>query len=380
MSDIGQINTASQSDRIAQPAHAVEPKNERSNAVWLIAISSALLLSVLPFSSYIVALPFIRNEWTMSNTQASLVFSIYLVGCAVSSLVLVPLTDSISPRRILLLGISVMVCSHLLFPLLAWNCWSAALLRFIAGAGHIAVYIPGIQLVSGRFNAIKRGTAVSTFVGIGYCGTTVSYSLMGSLLSRTESWRTAYLLTALPGLIGVGLACALGRNDAVERRSRQRSLDLAVLRNRGVALVTLAYSLHTAELYLARLWLPLLLGATLMQSGRSELEATALAGTLAGLMFVTGAAGVFVGGALSDRLGRTASAVAIGLLSGVCSFIVGWLVQAPPAFLVCIGFVYGFATAADSSIYSTALTELSQMRRTDRTSALPWESGLRVLC
>ncbi|MCH8185671.1 MAG: MFS transporter, partial [Chloroflexi bacterium] len=59
-------------------------------------MSSILLLVLLPFSSYIASLPIIRDEWQMSNAQAAVVFSAYLIGYAVSSLVLVPLTDRIS--------------------------------------------------------------------------------------------------------------------------------------------------------------------------------------------------------------------------------------------------------------------------------------------
>ena len=51
------------------------------------AISSTLLLTLLPFSSYIVSVPFVRDEWGMSNTQAAVVFSAYLVGSALSAVV-----------------------------------------------------------------------------------------------------------------------------------------------------------------------------------------------------------------------------------------------------------------------------------------------------
>ena len=47
-----------------------------------------------------------------------------------------------------------------------------------------------------------------------------------------------------------------------EREARGSGrLTLSALRDRRIALVIAAYALHTAELYLARLWLPLLLGS-----------------------------------------------------------------------------------------------------------------------
>ena len=352
----------------------------QADTLWLIGLSSVLLLALLPFSSYIVSLPLIRPEWQMTNTQGALVFSSYLLGNAFSALVLVPLTDRLSPGRVLRGGVVVLVISNLLFPLLAWNFWAGSLLRFVAGAGHVAAYIPGVQLVSQRYAGRKRGTAVGVFVSAGYAGTTISYTFMGLLLNVAPSWRTAYFLTALLGLAGLALAFPLTQEPAttatgaaatgdktVRRRGR---LNLGVLRERALALVILAYTLHTAELYIARLWFPSLLGAALMQQGLPSLAATSWAATLSGFMFMMGIAGVFAGGVISDRLGRSWGAALLFTVSGLCSFVVGWLLGAPPILLIALGFVYGFATAADSAIYSTAVTELAPPNRVGSTQAV----------
>jgi len=142
--------------------------------------------------------------------------------------------------------------------------------------------------------------------------------------------------------------------------------------------VNVAYALHTAELYLARLWLPILLGATFVSQGTDPVTAASLAATLAGFMFMTDIAGVFVGGYLSDRIGRTAGAAMIFAVSGACSFAAGWLVGWTPALLIGIGFVYGFITAADSAIYSTAVTELSLKNRIGSAQAVQSFVGFTV--
>ena len=352
---------------------------------WLIAISSTLLLTLLPFSSYIVSVPFIRDEWAMSNTEAAIVFSAYLVGSALSSVFLLPITDRVPARWVLLVSVVVMALSNVLFPLLAQDVWSAALLRCAAGAGHIGAYIPGVRLVSLRFADTRRGTAVGAFVSIGFIGTTGSYAVTGWLLDLTGSWRAAYLAVALVGLIGVAIALAA----LLERRTSPQTpapspsgasgrLNLAILRTRSILLLNIAYALHTAELYLARLWLPLLLVAALVQSGRDAGEAAVLAATWAGFMFMSGAVGVFIGGALSDKLGRTAGAALIFTISGAVSFVVGWLTGAPLPLLVALGFVYGFATSADSAIYSTAATELAPPNLIGSTQAVQNFIGFAV--
>jgi MFS family permease len=338
-------------------------------------MSAVLLLALQPFSSYVAAVPFIKEEWGLSNSQAGVVFSIYLVGYALSSLVVVPLTDKFSPMRVMVAGVMVVTLGNLLFPVLAWGFWSGSLLRAVTGAGHVAAYIPGIRLVSERYSGTRRGTAVGVFVGVGYAGVTLSYTFMGLLLSYTEAWRLAYLIMAAASISGMVLILFLAQsgkqveNNGPTMRAGKGRLDLKVLGNKPVLLVILAYALHTAELYLARLWFPLLLGVVWIQQGRAELEAAALAATLAGFMFTTGIIGVFTGGWLSDRLGRSYGAALIFMLSGVCSFVAGWLLGAPPVFLIVLGFFYGFLTAADSAIYSTAITELSPPEQLGSTQA-----------
>ena len=101
--------------------------------------------------------------------------------------------------------------------------------------------------------------------------------------------------------------------------------------------VIAAYALHTAELYLARLWLPLLLGASLVRSGYDAEGAVSLAAALAGFMSMTGIGSVLAGGWLSDRLGRPAAAALIFSASGACSFAAGGLVGLPAGIPDCPG-------------------------------------------
>ena len=349
---------------------------------WLTAISSTLLLTLLPFSSYIVSVPFVRVEWGMSNTEAAVVFSAYLVGSALSALFLLPITDRVPARKVLLVSVIVMAVSNVLFPILARDVWTASLLRCAAGAGHVGAYIPGVRLVSLRFAGSMRGTAVGTFVSIGFIGTTGSYAFTGWLLDTTDSWRTAYLLTSLVGLVGVVVALWVVRDRRSDEDTadspRSWGPDLSILRGGSVLLLNLAYALHTAELYLARLWLPLLLVAALVESGREAGEAAVLAAAWSGFMFMTGSVGVFIGGMVSDRLGRTAGAGLIFAVSGVVSFLVGWLTGAPMVVLIVLGFVYGFATAADSAIYSTAATELAPANRIGSTQGVQNFIGFAV--
>ena len=72
-----------------------------------------------------------------------------------------------------------------------------------------------------------------------------------------------------------------------------------------------------------------------------------------------GAAGVFIGGWLSDSLGRARAALLAALLSGTLSLGFGFMGAGPWAILVVVGCLYGLAISADSAVYSTAITELA---------------------
>ena len=102
------------------------------------------------------------------------------------------------------------------------------------------------------------------------------------------------------------------------------------------------------ELYAVRDWLPGLLAAVLIANGEGTYDATVKAATVGGIALAAGSVGPIIGGVISDRFGRARTAAAIFALSGLCSWAIGW---------AGIAVVYGWAISADSSIYSTAITE-----------------------
>jgi MFS family permease len=368
---------------------ALDRAKSSLDLIWLAGMSIAFALALLPFSSYATLLPAIQEQWQMSNTVAGLVFSAHFVGSAAAALLIVPLTDRWAPQYVMSAGLFLLVGANLLFPLLAGGVWSAALLRFVAGMGHIAALNPAIRAVSERFHQ-RRGAAVGIFVGAGFAGTTLSYTVTGLFLGASGDWQTAYLQTALLGVIGFALALpfallpifrrpapSLPAEPAVSASGRGR-LDLSVLRERPVTLITAAYALHTAELYLARLWFPLLLAAALTASGMDGEDAAVRAPVLAGAMFALGILGTVVGGWLSDPLGRVLAAILLFAGSGLCSFAAGWLADGPIGWLIVLGFAYGLLTAADSAIYSTAVIELAPPGRIGSAQAVQSTVGFTL--
>ena len=383
-----QASASATSTRRAGWKHRVEGRALRRRSVsisrgsdtaipvaWLGGMSTMLFFALLPMSSYVVTLPLIQHEWASDNTETAVVFSAYLVGLALASVLILPLSDRHPPERFVIGGVVLLTLSHVVFPLLARGPLSGSLFRALAGAGHLAVYYPGIRMISQRIGAAKRGGAIATFVAAGYLGTSLSYSVTGWFLRVVDSWQAAYLWTSVVGAVAFPLAWFACQGDRLADPAVRGVLSLRPLRDRSVSWVIVAYALHSAELYLTRLWLPLLLGAWFSRQGMGSTEATAMAATRAGWMFTAGVAGVFLGGLYSDRVGRTRAAMVIFGISTVCSFSVGWTLDGPAAIIMACGGLYGFATAADSSIYSTAVIELTGSNGTGSALALLSFSG-----
>ena len=338
--------------------------------LWLLMMSTTLFVLLFPFSSYVAALPIIQHEWGLNNTQAGAIFSAYLAGFAVSALVVVPLTDRIGSKRIFVLCTTISTAANVMFPLVANDAISASVLRAIAGLGLVGVYNPGMRIVAERFADRGRGFAVGTFVTFFYASNSVSLTLTGLLMARFE-WRDAYLIMGAASGASILLAYLLLRHhESPSAIGSTGRLDLSALRNKAARIYITGYSLHAAELYIVRVWLPALLAAALVSRGVHNLDAAVGAATIGGLAMASGAIGPVMGGVISDRWGRAVSASAIFALSGVCSFAVGWMVGFPWALLVGVSIIYGWAIAADSAIYSTAVTEVAEPARLGSTMAV----------
>jgi MFS family permease len=202
----------------------------------------------------------------------------------------------------------------------------------------------------------RRGTAVSLYVSAFYLGASLSLWVSGVLLERF-TWRDAAVVLGVIGVVGLPLALFAQRGVAARPTGRSAVLHLGVLRHGPLMRTILAYSGHSWELYVSRGWLAAFLASVLVGSGLTQVDAVAEAGKWAALMAGLGTVGVWVGGLLSDRWGRARSAMSIAAASGVLSLMFGWLGVAAWALLVIVGCVYGVLLAADSGIYSAAVTE-----------------------
>ena len=348
---------------------------DRQNALWLVLMSSMLFLLLLPISSYVAALSLIEEEWDLTNTQAGVIYSAYLAGYAASALFVIPLTDRLGPRHILVGSAVVAVIAQLLFPIVAQDIASGTILRGIGGVAFVGVYVPGLRIIAERFSGGGRGAAMGLFVTAQYAAHSGSLAITGALMAFFD-WRDAYLLVSMVSFASLPMTYLLlrdhGRGALMESSGR---LDLSVLKNPPVRYLILGYSLHALQLYAVRVWLPVFLVGVLVARGIDDAQAAVTAATVGGLALAAGAIGPLMGGIISDRLGRTMSATAIFALSGACAWVIGWTVDIPWSLIILLGVVYGWAIAADSAIYQTGITEVANPMQLGSTMAVQSSIG-----
>jgi len=341
-----------------------------------LALSATLALVLLPSQLPAAALPLLRTEWNASSAELGWVVSAYLLGYAAAVLVVLPLTDRVRPSRVIAIGALVTALANLGFAFAAHDVITASALRVFAGFGLAGVYMPGVRLVAQSSDPARRGRAVGLYVAAFYLGGSLSFLATGLLL-EPFGWRGAALILGAIGLAALPVAVISSRGIP-ETTGERAHLDLRVLRNPPLVRTIAAYVGHSWELFIVRAWLAAFLAAAFALRGLSPTDASATASQWAALLLALGVPGVFIGGWLSDRVGRTRAAILYALGSGAISIGFGTMLFAPWPAIVAVGAIYGALVAADSAVYSTAVTELAPAARIGSAQALQAVAGFGI--
>ena len=332
-----------------------------SDRRWIAALCLARVGFALIFVAYSASLGLLKQDWGLSSAQAGLIQSAWHAGYLVSLFAIGFLADRYGAKRTYLVT-SVAACvSGLAFALFADGFVSALLLHGLAGLCSGGSYTPGMTLVAERFPAVRRGRVMGYYLAAASFGYALSLWL-SSVLVVTSGWRAALLACAL-GPVAASLLSAWvlrGTRNLVHASGYSNPLRALaqVWCNKPAMLAIWAYVFHSWELLGMWAWLPTYLGVVFAygREGGSGLAGLGIA--FAALTYLLSMAGSIGGGMLSDRWGRTAVILLMSLASLVCSFAFGWLIAAPAWIVVAVAIAYNLTAIGDSSIYSTALTEL----------------------
>lgn len=332
-----------------------------SDARWLILLCASRLSFGFIFMAYTGSLSVLMGAWSMSAGQAGLIHSGWYAGYLVSLFIAGILSDRFGAKRTFI-GMSVTACiSAVLFATFADGFVSALLLYALAGLCSGGSYTPGLTLIAERFGPSRRGSAMGWFLAASSLGYALAL-FMASAILAAAGWRAWFFATAAGPLVGALISYRLLRqtqNIVLPDRHSNGGMRafVDVLHNKPAMLAIWSYAFHSWELLGLWAWLPAFIAASATREYGAA-AAVGIASILSGITFITNAAGSVAGGKLSDRLGRPYVMLLMSGASVACSLSFGWLFAAPLWVLTLVAIAYNLAALGDSSVYSSALTEL----------------------
>jgi len=325
---------------------------------WLLTLCLAQCFIMLVFINYSAVLPILKQDWSMNNTMAGSIFSVYQLGYITSGVILSTLTDRLNIKHIFIASVIWSGTANLLFAFYAHDYTSALILRGITGIGMGGTYMPGLKLVAERFASQERGRAVGIYVGSLVLGASLSLVIPGAVASFA-GWRVAFIVCSAGVYFGALLSLLVFRGyRPTKGQSEGAGFRTEIVKNKPAFLMILGYGSHMWEMYGMRSWLAPFFTASLIAHGMARGVATGWAATAAAVIISIGTFSTAITGTLSDRIGRTRTITIVMCGSALLSFCFGWLINVSPWIAFGVGLAYGYIIVAESPVFSTGLTEL----------------------
>ena len=320
----------------------------------LAVLSGAMVLSMTTWFSAAAVLPQLREVLGISDAQGGVLTIAVQLGFVAGALVSAAtnLADLLPARRLVLLGTIGAAVANLGL-LVVDDFGGVVAVRFAVGVSLAGVYGPSLKAMATWFRA-GRGTALGVMVGALTLGSAAPHLVNGIGGAR---WQTVIIVTSILTVLG-GIIAEVATSDGPFPFPRTvfdpRKLGL-VFTNRKVRLASMGYFGHMWELYAMWAWFAVFFAEVTDGDRRAAALATfAVIGI--------GAVGSWVGGVISDRMGRTTATTIAMTCSGSTALVVGALVDAPPPVVLAVGLFWGFWVVADSAQFSALVTEHADQR------------------
>jgi MFS family permease len=324
-------------------------------AAVLLVIAELLGMSLWFTASAVT--PYLQERWALSASQAGWLTTVVQLGfVAGTALAAVLNLADIWPARWYVATSSFLAAiSNSL--VIALDDYQVALVaRFATGLFLAGVYPPGMKMMATWF-VKNRGLAIGALVGGITVGKAAPY-----LIRALDIGPSFVMLSASAGAVLGGLLIAVWYHEGphtFERRAFSWSLVGTVVRHRQTRLAIAGYLGHMWELYAMWTLVAVFFFDYFTQHGAAAAQSVTASGVVAFLVIAAGGLGCVLAGRWADQLGRARITIWSMMISGSCSLIIGWLMDAPLALVIALALVWGFAVVADSAQFSALVTEVA---------------------
>jgi MFS family permease len=322
---------------------------------WIVVGSSFIIFALIFGTRYCFGVFFksLGNEFGLTRTATSIIFSMYMMLCPVFAIVAGWVLDRYGPRAIVFSmgffgGLSLLLTSQATS---SWQLFVTYSVIFAIGTGP--TYSVLMSTVSRWFEK-KRGLALGITGSGGGVGTIV-LALCAAYLIAKFDWRTAYIVLGL--IVGLGIIplSVLVKKDPAEIGIFPDGVNIPAGRQvvmngedtSDTGSLTVAQAFGTRDFwFLGIVWLSFSLCLHLVLThivpygtdvGISATEAAVILGLIGSISIP----GRLVIGGVSDRIGRKASALICAMLQIGAMIWLTWARELWMFYLFAI--VYGFA-------------------------------------
>ena len=299
--------------------------------------------------------PYLQSRWGLGAAQAGWLTTAVQLGfvAGTATAAILNLAD-ILPARWLVATSSILAAVSNSFVIVFDDYRIALIARFCTGLFLAGVYPPGMKMMATWF-VQNRGLAIGALVGGITVGKAAPY-----LIRALDISPSFVVLSASAGALIGALMIVFWYEEGpypFERRSFSWSLVGTVVRHRPTRLAIAGYLGHMWELY--AMWTLVAVFFFDYFSARASASASALSGVVAFAVIAAGGIGCLVAGKWADRVGRERVTIWSMAISGTCSLLIGWLLDAPLALVLALALIWGFAIVADSAQFSALVTEVA---------------------
>ena len=261
-------------------------------------------------------LPSLAGDLSVSVAAAGQLVTVFALTYALSSPILTALTGALNRRRLLVLSMIAFALANV-FAFAAKDYWALMAARVLLAVAA-GLYVPNANALAGALvRPERRGAALAIVSG----GTTIAVALgvpLGSIIGAKFGWRAMFAGVGVLALIAtLGLVVGLARDVGSKAPVTGLRERLGVARQPSVLRSLLVTTLWATGAYTVYTYVALLL------STAAGIEGPRVSAVLF-LWGLSAAAGIFVGGTMTDKHGAR-PVIVLGLLFLALAFASLWV-------------------------------------------------------
>ncbi len=336
------------------------------------AISFALILNMAGYLSVAAILPQLLAEWRLTETEVAWLASCHLGVYAIAALILLPLTDRLNTKRVILWSLLCGAVGGFGFAWLASDLWTGSFFRALVGISQAGVYMPGLKLIADKLEGPARSRAAALYASMVPIGSGLSL-LLPTMLPAGSGWDLMFELTGFAGLAGLALVAGFVPSAKPPRRAPGTIHNpynfLRIFKNRAAMTIVFGYAGHVWETFGFRTWIVAFLAFAAGNASPSAAWMPEV--TIVGAVIViAGMPASILAGQYSASGSRMPILRCISLSSLAVSLILAAFTDADFSVVLALAAVYGVIGFADHGSLGSAIVDAAEPEHRGATLAV----------